>query len=85
VAVSRKFCCTVIRLLNDDSLLDQLAVAVSGSSGKKSIVASYVPPGSDSGLYQAHLDNISNIHTRLEDSDSICVAGDFNLSSVFWT
>jgi len=85
VAVSRKFCCTVIRLLNDDSLLDQLAVTVSGSSGKISIVASYVPPGSDSGLYQAHLDNISNIHASLDDSDGICVAGDFNLSSVFWT
>nr|XP_036677765.1 uncharacterized protein LOC118878847 [Drosophila suzukii] len=45
VAVSRTFCCTVIRLLNDDSLLDQLALTVSGSSGKISIVASYVPPG----------------------------------------
>jgi len=41
VAVSRKFCCTVIRLLNNDSLLDQLAVTVSGSSEKISIVASY--------------------------------------------
>jgi len=48
-------------------------------------VASCVPSGSDSGLYQAHLDNISNIHASLEDSDGICVAGDFNLSSVFWT
>jgi len=62
-----------------------MAVKVSGSSGKISIVASYVPPGSDSGLYQAHLDNISNIHDSLEDYDGICVAGDFNLSSVFWT
>jgi len=43
-------------------------------------VASYVPPGSHSGLYQVHLDNISNIHASVEDSD-----GDFNLSSVFWT
>jgi len=85
VAVSRKFCYTVIRHLNDDSLLVQLAVTVSGSSGKISIVASYVPPGSHSGLYQAHLDNISNIHASLKDSDGICVAGDFNLSSVFWT
>jgi len=34
VAVSRKFCCTVIRVLNDDSLLDQLVVTVFGSSGK---------------------------------------------------
>jgi len=50
VAVSRKFCGTVIRLLNADSLLDQLAVTVSGSSGKIPIVASYVPPGSDSGM-----------------------------------
>jgi len=65
VAVSHKFCCTVIRLLNDDSLLDQLTVTVSGSSGKISIVASYVPPGRHSGLYQAHLDNISNIHASL--------------------
>jgi len=72
------------RLLNDGSLLDQLAVTVSGSSGKISIVASYVPPGSDSVLYQAHLDNISNIHASLEESDGICVAGDLNLSSVFW-
>jgi len=84
VAVSRTFCCTVIRLLNDDSLLDQLALTVSGSSGKISIVASYVPPGNDSGLFQAHLDNIFNIHARLEGSDG-SVAGDFNLSSVFWT
>jgi len=45
-----EFCCTAIRLLNDDSLLDQLAVTVSVSSGKIPIVASYVPPGSDSGL-----------------------------------
>jgi len=45
----------------------------------------YVPHGSDSGLYQDHLDNISNIHASLEDSDGICVAGDFNLRSVFWT
>jgi len=82
VAVSRTFCCTVIRLLNDDSLLDQLALTVSGSSGKISIVASYVPPGNDSGLFQAHLDNIFNIHARLEGSDG-SVAGDFNLSSVF--
>jgi len=74
VAVSRKFYCTVIPLLNDDSLLDQLAVTVSGSSGKISIVASYVTPGRDSGLYQAHLDNIYNIHASLEDSDGICVA-----------
>jgi len=54
-------------------------------SGKISIVASYVPPGSDSGLYQAHLDNLSNIRASLEDSDGICVARDFNLSSVLWT
>jgi len=85
VAVSRKFYCNVIRLLIDDSLLDQLAVTVSGSSGKISIVASYVPLGSDSGLYHAHLDNIFNILASLEDSNGICVAGDFNLSSVFWT
>jgi len=48
-------------------------------------VASYVPPGSNSGLYQAHLDNISNIHASLEFSDGICVAGAFYLSSFFWT
>jgi len=53
--------------------------------GKISIVASYVPPGSESGLYQAHLNNIYNIHASLEDSDGICVPGDFNLTSVFWT
>jgi len=82
VAVSRTFCCTVIRLLNDDSLLDQLALTVSGSSGKISIVASYVPPGNDSGLFQGHLDNIFNIHASLKGSDG-SVAGDFNLSSVF--
>jgi len=60
-------------------------VKVSGSSGKISIAASYVPPGSNSVLYQAHLDNIFNIHASFEDSDGICAAGDFNLSSVFWT
>jgi len=83
IVVSRKSCCTVMRLLNDDSLLDQLAVTVSGSSGKISVVASYVPPGGDSGLYPAYLDNISNIHAVWRTL--ICVAGDFNLSSIFWT
>jgi len=56
---------------------------VSGLSGKILIVASYVPPGSDSGLYQAHLDNISNIHASLEDSDGICVTGDSSVQFCF--
>lgn len=84
IAVRRSLRCASIRLLNDDSLLDQICVSLAGPIETIFLVVSYIPPSSSFELYKAHVDNIAHIQQNLEDSQYICVLGDFNLSSLVW-
>ncbi|XP_017466462.1 PREDICTED: RNA-directed DNA polymerase from mobile element jockey-like isoform X1 [Rhagoletis zephyria] len=86
VAVKRELRALLISLANDDSLLDQLCVNISGNSSKESlyVVTSYIPPGSSYELYKAHADNISSLVLNNLRDNHLCVLGDFNLSNINW-
>jgi len=85
IAVRRELRCTAIRLQNEDSLLDKFCVSLSVPTETIFLTVSYIPPRRSFDLYKAHVDNIAYLYQELEDSQYICVLGDFNLSSLVWT
>jgi len=67
VAVRCNLRCLSIRLLIEDTLLDQVAVSIIGESETLQIVVSYIPPNGSYKLYKAHLENITDIYNNLQD------------------
>lgn len=87
IAVRRKLCSYNVDLANNDSLIDQLCICISGPSSKGSLylVVSYIPPNSNNELYCAHANNISSLVTNKLGDNHLCVLGDFNLCNVSWS
>lgn len=91
IAVAGNLASREIRLPSDDSLVEQICVAVS-FGGKLSneinnelvLILSYIPPKSDISIYSNHIYNIKYIVNSLKPHQTPCVLGDFNLGNIEW-
>ncbi|XP_067629544.1 uncharacterized protein [Eurosta solidaginis] len=84
IAVNRSLHSLKFQLHNQDTLLDQLCVCVSSSSGSTFICCSYIPPNSGDCLYNGHVENIVNLCETHTDAN-FCILGDFNLPDIVWS
>lgn len=66
--------------------LDIEFVAVSIKIGQKTvfITCSYIPPDSEVGVYERHIDAIKFVFSKGSLSDSVIILGDFNLPLISW-
>jgi len=48
------------------------------------VTCSYIPPGSDSTIYEQHLSSIKTVISHLSERDLLIVLGDFNLHDISW-
>lgn len=85
IAVKKSLFCRSIALSNNDTLIDQLCVAIKAVTGELYICVSYIPPGSCDSLYAAHSSNILNLAEGFKDGEKLCLLGDFNLNEIVWS
>ncbi|XP_075158149.1 uncharacterized protein LOC142231426 [Haematobia irritans] len=84
IAVRRALSTSKLVLMNPDTIIDQVCIAITGSNGMLILSVSYVPPNSSDCLYNAHIQNITDLYMKYSHSQFL-VIGDFNLSNVIWS
>lgn len=84
IAVKKEFKATSLILPNCDTMLDQLCLRLDGLNGVLFVIVSYIPPNSQQSLYDAHLQNISELAPD-DDADGYLVLGDYNLCKIVWS
>uniref|UniRef100_A0A0R3NVL7 Endonuclease/exonuclease/phosphatase domain-containing protein n=1 Tax=Drosophila pseudoobscura pseudoobscura TaxID=46245 RepID=A0A0R3NVL7_DROPS len=85
VVVRRTLRFDPICLLDGNSVLNQIGVAVAGQSETLFVSVSYIPPNTCYAIYKTHTQNIAEIYGSLRDRQYLCVFGDFNLGSLIWS
>ncbi|XP_076672265.1 uncharacterized protein LOC143371199 [Andrena cerasifolii] len=81
IAVRNTLPCSLIDPKRDD--LEQLFVRVRLRSTHLILSALYLPPGSQSALYEYHVGSVMDIFQHFGE-DRLCVLGDFNLPHDVW-
>ncbi|XP_075167423.1 uncharacterized protein LOC142239520 [Haematobia irritans] len=81
VAVRRGIAAMRVNLPNDNSLLDQLCITISGQSNL-TVVVSYIPPTSSYTVYNEHIQNVKQIAEECHQNE-LAIFGDFNLNLIF--
>ncbi|XP_075163215.1 uncharacterized protein LOC142235846 [Haematobia irritans] len=80
VAVRRGIAAMRVNLPNDNSLLDQLCITISGQSNL-TVVVSYIPPTSSYTVYNEHIQNVKQIAEECHQNE-LAIFGDFNLNTL---
>ncbi|XP_037822549.1 uncharacterized protein LOC119611141 [Lucilia sericata] len=85
VAVKKFYKSSLINIDDNNGLLDQLIVSITGFNIVLHLSVSYIPPNISNNIYSAHVSNILSVNDKLALNSRLCVLGDFNLSDVLWT
>jgi len=65
--------------------IEFIIVKVSLQSLSIFVTCSYIPPGSDSIIYEHHLSAINSVLSLFSNRDLLIVLGDFNLPDISWS
>ncbi|XP_075158154.1 uncharacterized protein LOC142231432 [Haematobia irritans] len=90
LAIESNIASKEINLPHSNFNIEQICVQVELPSpdlyGKREFlfILSYVPPQSSYEVYKLHLLNVEFIMGSLQDHQTVCVLGDFNLGNIVW-